>query len=109
MLSKAIILATIAMLILIFLKVPVFVSMMSGAMVYFCMEPAATLQIAAQRLTSGMESASILAAPFFIFTGVMMNRCGVTERVMDFALLSRDDCTVAWHRPIFFFPRLWEA
>ena len=35
MLSKAIILATIAMLILIFLKVPVFVSMMSGAMVYF--------------------------------------------------------------------------
>lgn len=46
MLSKAIILATIAMLILIFLKVPVFVSMMSGAMVYFCMEPAATLQIA---------------------------------------------------------------
>lgn len=87
MLSKAIILATIAMLILIFLKVPVFVSMMSGAMVYFCMEPAATLQIAAQRLTSGMESASILAAPFFIFTGVMMNRCGVTERVMDFCAL----------------------
>lgn len=87
MLSKAIILATIAMLILIFLKVPVFVSMMSGAMVYFCMEPAATLQIAAQRLTSGMESVSILAAPFFIFTGVMMNRCGVTERVMDFCAL----------------------
>ena len=78
MLSKAIILATIAMLILIFLKVPVFVSMMSGAMVYFCMEPAATLQIAAQRLTSGMESVSILAAPFFIFTGVMINRSGFT-------------------------------
>ena len=87
MISNAIIIATIIMVVLVFLKVPVFVSIMSGALTYYLMTPMATLQVAAQRLTSGMESVSILAAPFFIFTGVMMNRCGVTERMMDFCSL----------------------
>ena len=56
MISKAIILATIIMVVLVFLKVPVFVSIMSGALTYYLMTPMATLQVAAQRLTSGMES-----------------------------------------------------
>lgn len=84
MINTMVLVALLIMLILIFLKVPVWTSMMGGALVYFCFTSGATLQVAAQRITSGMESVSVLAAPFFIFTGVLMNKCGVTERMMDF-------------------------
>lgn len=87
MISNTILISAVVIVVLIFFKVPVWTAMMSGALVYFIMEPSATLQVAAQRITSGMESVSILAAPFFIFTGVLMNKCGVTERMMDFCSL----------------------
>lgn len=87
MVSNAVILAVVIMLVLLFLKVPVFVAVMAGSAAYFMIDPAVSLQMAAQRITSGMESVSLLAAPFFIFTGVLMNYCGVTERIMDFCTL----------------------
>ncbi|MFQ5559161.1 MAG: TRAP transporter large permease subunit, partial [Nitrospinota bacterium] len=38
-----------------------------------------------QRLTSAADSFPLLAAPFFIFTGNLMNASGITDRVFTFA------------------------
>ncbi|GKX27741.1 C4-dicarboxylate ABC transporter [Vallitalea longa] len=77
--------ATIVMLILLFLKVPVFISVLSGSVIYFAFTPNVPTQIIAQRVISGVESIPLLAVPFFICAGVFMNYSGVTKRVMNFA------------------------
>ncbi|TJV93642.1 MAG: TRAP transporter large permease [Mesorhizobium sp.] len=42
--------------------------------------------IAAQRMIAGVESFPLLAVPFFIFAGNLMNIAGVTGRIYSFAL-----------------------
>ncbi len=71
-------------LILLFLKVPVFISVLSGCAVYFIMEPTVPAQIFAQRFLVAGESGALLAIPFFVCAGVFMNYSGVTKRIMDF-------------------------
>jgi len=84
MVINVVALAAIVMLIFLFLKVPVFVSVLSGVVVYFAMTPNVPTQILAQRFISGAESIPLLAVPFFVCAGVFMNTSGVTKRVMDF-------------------------
>ena len=83
----AVLIATIVMLVLIFVKVPVFVSVMSACLTYFVLNPDANIQMAAQRITSGLESTPLLACPFFILAGVLFNYCGVTDRLVEFCTL----------------------
>ncbi len=78
-------LAAIIMLVFLFLKVPVFISVFAGSIVYFILTPNVPTQIIAQRVIAGIESIPLLAVPFFICAGVYMNYSGVTKRVMDFA------------------------
>lgn len=78
-------LAAIVMLILLFLKVPVFASVFAGSIVYFALTPNVPTKIIAQRVIAGVESIPLLAVPFFICAGVFMNYSGVTKRVMNFA------------------------
>lgn len=80
--------ATIAlstMLLLMFLKIPVFASVLSGAIMYFILTPATQSMMIAQRFIAGVESIPLLAIPFFIGMGVFMQRSGVTRRIMNFA------------------------
>ena len=67
MISNYVAIATLITLVLIFFKVPVFASVFLGSVIYFSLNPNVDIVIAAQRITSGMESVSILACPFFIF------------------------------------------
>jgi tripartite ATP-independent transporter DctM subunit len=67
-----------------FLKVPVFAALIIGSLCYFVLPPGASTQIIAQRFTSGMESIPLLAVPFYIFAGALMNYGGITVRIMDF-------------------------
>ena len=87
MISNYVAIATIITIVLIFFKVPVFSSVFLGSVIYFILNPNVDIVIAAQRITSGMESVSILACPFFIFAGVLFNYCGVTERLVEFCSL----------------------
>lgn len=87
MISNYVAIATLITLVLIFFKIPVFASVFLGSVVYFVLNPNVDIVIAAQRITSGMESVSILACPFFIFAGVLFNYCGVTERLVEFCSL----------------------
>ncbi|WP_422444816.1 TRAP transporter large permease [Thermoanaerobacterium sp. DL9XJH110] len=77
-------LAAVIMLVLLFLKVPVFASILAGSVVYFALTPNIPTQIIAQRVIAGIESIPLLAVPFFICAGVFMNYTGVTKRIMDF-------------------------
>jgi tripartite ATP-independent transporter DctM subunit len=72
------------MLALLFLKVPVFISVLAGSFVYFILSPDLPAQIMAQRVIAGIESIPLLAIPFFVCSGVIMNYSGVTRRVMRF-------------------------
>ncbi len=82
--SDTILLAVVVMLGCFFMKLPVFASVLVGAICYFVLSPGASTQIIAQRLTSGVESIPLLAVPFYVCAGVVMNYCGITERIMDF-------------------------
>lgn len=77
-------LSCIILLMLLFLKVPVFAAILGGSMVYFVLEPNVAALLIVQRMISGVESIPLMAVPFFITAGVFMNYTGVTQRIMDF-------------------------
>ena len=76
--------ALIVLLVTLFLKVPVFVCLLSGAITYFIMSPNANQMVMVQRFASGLESVPLLAVPFFVCAGIFMNSSGVTARIMEF-------------------------
>jgi len=76
--------AAVIMLLLLFLKVPVYVAVLGGSAVYFLMNPGVNSIIFAQQAITGTESISLLAIPFFVCAGIFMNYTGVTKRIMDF-------------------------
>ena len=75
-----VVLMVLVFLLLLFLKVPVFVSVLSGAVVYFLMTPAVPAMVFTQRVTSGMQGIALLAIPFFVAVGVFMNSSGITKK-----------------------------
>jgi tripartite ATP-independent transporter DctM subunit len=72
------------MLAMLFLKMPVFISVLAGSVAYFMLHPELPGQIMAQRVIAGIESIPLLAIPFFVCSGVIMNYSGVTHRIMRF-------------------------
>lgn len=79
-----IVLSAVILLVLLFMKVPVFISILSGSISYFLMVPGVNPIQFAQRFVSGTENISLLAIPFFVCAGTFMNYTGVTRRIMDF-------------------------
>ena len=82
--SNILILATIVMFLLLFLKVPVYISVLGGSMVYFALSKDVNPIIFAQQTIVGTEKISLLAIPFFVCAGIFMNYTGVTKRIMSF-------------------------
>lgn len=80
--STEIAIALIVMLVLLFIKVPVFLSVIGGSAVYFLMNTDVGSLILGQRLVSSIQNLSLLAIPFFVCSGVFMNYSGVTRRIM---------------------------
>lgn len=82
--STGVIIMTVTLLILLFIKVPVFVSILGASAVYFILTPGVNPAVFAQQAITGAESVTLLAIPFFVCAGVLMNYTGVTRRIMDF-------------------------
>lgn len=82
--SDILILASIVMLALLFLKVPVYIAVLGGSMVYFLLNPDINSIVFAQQAIVGTEKISLLAIPFFVCAGIFMNYTGVTKRIMNF-------------------------
>ncbi len=49
------------------------------------MDPVIAATTIAQRISTGLDSFAILAIPFFILAGQIMNRGGIAQRLIDFA------------------------
>lgn len=83
---SAIAVSAISMLVLLFANVPVFASVIGACVAYFVCAPEAgfTAAMAVQRMISGMQSVTMLAIPFFVATGALMNYCGITKRMLVF-------------------------
>ena len=73
-------------LLLMIAGVPVSVSMAMASVAYLLIYNVAPDLIAAQRMIAGVESFPLLAVPFFILAGNLMNIAGVTGRIYSFAL-----------------------
>ncbi len=73
-----------ALLILLFIKVPVFASVLGSSVVYFLLNHNINPAVFGQRVITGTESVTLLAIPFFVCAGVLMNYTGVTRRIMNF-------------------------
>lgn len=68
---------------MLFIKVPVYISVMAASMIYFLINPKTNSVIFAQQVLAGSQSLPLLAIPFFVMAGVFMNYTGVTRRIMD--------------------------
>ena len=66
--------SSIMMLVLLFLKVPVFVAVLGGSLVYFIMNPDINSVIFAQQMILGTEKISLLAIPFFVCAGIFSGK-----------------------------------
>ena len=82
--ESTVMLSATVLLVLLFLRVPVFVSVLAGGVTYFLMMPNLPGTIFVQRVIAGTESIPLLAIPFFVCAGVFMNYTGVTKRIMNF-------------------------
>jgi tripartite ATP-independent transporter DctM subunit len=49
------------------------------------LDPAAATTVVAQRMATGLDSFALLAIPFFILAGQLMNRGGIARRLIDLA------------------------
>ena len=73
-------------LLLMIVGVPVAVSLATSSLLYLVIYGVAPDIITAQRMIAGVESFPLLAVPFFIMAGNLMNIAGVTGRIYTFAL-----------------------
>src|SRR5688572_20746576 len=80
-------------LLLLILGVPVAVSMAIASLAYLAVHGNVPDVIVAQRMIAGVESFPLLAVPFFILAGNLMNIAGVTGRIYAFAV-----ALVGWMR-----------
>ena len=73
-------------LLLMLCGVPVAVAMAGASLLYVLVSGTVPDVVVAQRMISGIESFPLLAVPFFILAGNLMNNAGITNRIYNFAL-----------------------
>jgi TRAP-type C4-dicarboxylate transport system permease large subunit len=66
--------------------VPVAIAMAGSALVYILLTGDTPPFVVVHRMISGIDSFPLLAVPFFILAGNLMNNAGITNRIYDFAL-----------------------
>ncbi len=75
----------ILMLVLFLIGIPIAFSMAIASGIYLTFVIDVPLQSLVQRMTGGIDSFPLLAIPFFIFAGNLMNTGGITKRLVDFS------------------------
>lgn len=64
---------------------PIYLSLFGASLTYVLMHPDLSMIIAVQKMINAPNSFTLLAVPFFIFAGQVMNYGGVTDRIFGFA------------------------
>src|SRR6188474_3045009 len=66
--------------------IPVAIAMAGSALVYILVSGNTPPMVVVHRMISGLDSFPLLAVPFFILAGNLMNSAGITNRIYNFAL-----------------------
>ena len=66
--------------------VPVAIAMAGSALIYIAITQSSPPFVVIHRMVSGIDSFPLLAVPFFILAGNLMNNAGITNRIYNFAL-----------------------
>ena len=76
--------------VLLFAGVPISFAIGTAAVAALALslDPAPAATVIAQRLATGLDSFALLAIPFFILSGQLMNRGGIARRLVDLAKLA---------------------
>src|SRR5687767_747281 len=67
------------------LGAPVAVALALSSLAYILVEGRAPDIVVMHRMINGVDSFPLLAVPFFILAGNLMNTAGITNRIYDFA------------------------
>jgi len=65
--------------------VPVAFSLGLSSLTVVLLNPGLPINVIAQKTFTGLDSFPFMAIPFFILAGELMNSCGITTRLVDFA------------------------
>jgi tripartite ATP-independent transporter DctM subunit len=76
----------VSLLVLMALRVPVALAMIISSILTLLVDGAVPMIVVPQRLWGGLESFPLLAIPFFVFAGVLMNHGGGAEAIFRFFL-----------------------
>ena len=79
------ILGMLVLVITLIIGVPVAFSLGLSSLTIVLMNPSMPINIIAQKTFTGLDSFPFMAIPFFILAGELMNSCGITTRLVDFA------------------------
>ncbi|MFD2044638.1 TRAP transporter large permease [Ornithinibacillus salinisoli] len=71
--------------VLLFLNMPVAFAIGIASLSLIIFEPGLPIEITSQRMVAGTQSFPLLAVPFFILAGNLMNSSGITKRLIRFA------------------------
>ncbi len=82
----AIIIVFLVMFLLMFLGMPVFVSMAISGVCYLLGTGNGPLAMVSNNMVNGLSNISLMAIPFFILVGELMNISGMTERMLKFCM-----------------------
>jgi tripartite ATP-independent transporter DctM subunit len=75
-----------ALLALLAVRVPIALAMLLASGIYLLGFGTIPMTVLPQRLWAGLESFPLLAIPFFVFAGILMNVSGGAERIFSFSL-----------------------
>ncbi len=74
-----------AFFVLLLIGVPIFVALGGASLVYTALLSNIPDFVVLHRMAGGVDSFPLLAVPFFILAGNLMNTAGITNRIFDFA------------------------
>ncbi|HEX7074167.1 MAG TPA: TRAP transporter large permease [Hyphomicrobiaceae bacterium] len=80
-------------LVLLLVGVPIFISLAASSLLYTHFVSGIPDFVVLHRMAGGVDSFPLLAVPFFILAGNLMNSAGITNRIYDFAVAA-----VGWLR-----------
>ncbi|EWY41065.1 ABC transporter permease [Skermanella stibiiresistens SB22] len=70
---------------LLILSAPIAIALMATTIVFLLLDPQVPMTVVGQKIFAAMDSFPLMAVPFFILVGQVMNSGGITDRIFVFA------------------------
>lgn len=70
---------------LLFLSAPIAIALMSTSIVYLSLDPQVPMLVVGQKIFAALDSFPLMAVPFFVLVGQVMNTGGITDKIFVFA------------------------